>query len=314
MTTPDPVSDETPQADPDGTPRVDQDSPPLIAPANRPRAILILVIGLAALVWFCSGMPFDDTPPHLSTPSPESTDTVPPDAPPTDKPSDDGEVRIVEKGYQPLVDVAGEPQVSWGAMVENTSEEMVAVVTLKLAILDGDGKSLNKEHGDYDLDPTVPVILPGQRVGIGDVVYMDSSGVAKVKLDVADVRWYPVDGQTGAFAELKVSKVKGSWVNQGQEVPYWGDDEIGAYADERGDLLLRFRVDSGYERIVERPGGCAIFRDDNGKIVGASPLEALNLRAEIPPGWSKQHLIVTDGPPENFDASATKVYVYPKGY
>lgn len=283
-------------------------------PVSKPRAALIAVITLAVIVCCASGayrLPFEDSPPHLSTPSPDETSTEAPEAGSSaSAASDDGEVAIVEQGHRAITDVAGEPQVTWGAMVENTSEEMVAVVQLKLAIRDADGESLNKQHGDYALDPMVPAVLPGQRTGVGDTVYVDGPGVEKVDIEVQEVTWYPLGNASPDFGELKVSEVKSEWVNKGEEVPYWGDDEIGSYVNERGHLLLRFRVDSGYGRIIERPGACAIFRLD-GKIVGGAPVDSMNSRAELPPGWSKQYLKVKYGPPEKFDEAATKVYAYP---
>lgn len=299
-------------------PRPEESTPaePVDSPPGGARSALVTVIVLAVIVCVVGGayrLTQPDATPHTSTPSPDdSGGELPGAASSATAASDDGEVTIVEQGHRRIADVAGAPQVTWGAMVENTSEEMAAVVQLKLAILDSDGESLNKKHGDYALDPRVPGVLPGQRTGVGDAVYVDSDGVDKVEIEIAEVTWYPLDNTNPDFAELQVSKVTTSWVNKGEEVPYWGDDGVGSHVDRRGDLVVRFRVDSGYDRLVVRPGACAIFRHD-GEIVGGAPLDSMDSKAELPPGWSKQYLKVKYGPPEQIDEKQTKVYVYAVG-
>lgn len=303
----------------DATPPDDeQPSPPPSDAANsRLRLItiiaisVVLALGTSTLIVVSAPGQSNDTD-KSATPSPsESSPTKDEKSlPPFDKPSDNGKVDIVEQGYDTIKDVAGDDQVSWGAMVSNTSDEMAATVKLELEILDSDGESLNKDSGDYALDPVVAEVLPGEKTGTGNVVYVDGPDVDKVKLRVKSVEWWPKNNQQHEFADIKVSKLDTEWVNKGESTPYWGDDEMGSYVDERGDLKISFRADSDFKQLLTEPGAATIFRNDDGDIVGGAPADNMDFSAQLPPGWSEQFITVKYGPPPDTDESSIEVYAY----
>lgn len=219
---------------------------------------------------------------------------------------DHGAVKIDETGFENIRDVAGAPQVTWGAVVVNTSGTATAAVDLRLTYLNRAGKKI-KVEGFYER-ATVPAVLPGQRAGVGGVTYLDDPAVAAVRIRVATTRWW-VDA--GKPAKLTVGKVRTDWRDKGEQVPYWGGGKIGAFRNDRGTLYVTFRVDSTYRTVLSQPGASAVFRNAKGHIIGGSSLNDLGLDVALPPGWSDQYLRVKYGPPEDIDEARTTVYAYP---
>lgn len=220
---------------------------------------------------------------------------------------DHGTVRVVESGFENIRDVAGERQVTWGAIVANTSDAATATALLTLTYRDAGGKKIKTES--FYRSAVVPTILPGQRTGIGDSAYVDSR-VSTVTVRVDRVAWSP-DSGTAKPQMLTVSHVTTDWRDQGESVPYWGDDTIGEYTNDRGDLYVMFRVDSTYRTVVTDPGAAAVFRDAHGDIIGGSPLDDIDGGDAYPTGWSDHHIKVKYGPPDDIAEARTQVYAYP---
>ncbi|MEV0840208.1 hypothetical protein AB0I55_11710 [Actinocatenispora sera] len=225
---------------------------------------------------------------------------------PLTTPPDHGTVKIDETGFENIRDVAGEPQVTWGAIIENTSGKATAAVELRITYLDRAGKKLKVE--DFYERAAVPAVLPGRRTGVGGVTYLDDPAVAAVRIRVGTTRWWV---EPGTPPTLAAGRIRTDWRDKGEQVPYWGGGKIGAFRNDRGTLYVTFRVDSSYRTVLSRAGVTAVFRNAKGHIVGGSTMTDLGLDVVLPPGWSDQSLRVKYGPPEDVDEARTEIYVYP---
>lgn len=232
-------------------------------------------------------------------------------APPSPLPTapDRGTVRVTESGYENIRDVAGEPQADWGVVVTNTSHTATAAVTLALSFLDRKGKEISAE-GFYRT-ATLTAVPPGQRAGTGDAAYLTASTVARFRVRVAAVRWWPASTRYPTRAPLTVDHVSTAWTGKGESVPYWGSRGVGSYRNERGDLTVSFRVTSRYPTLLTEPAATVVFRDRKGRIVGGGSDVALVGELTYPPGWSEQSVRVKYGPPHDVDVARTEVYAYP---
>ncbi len=228
---------------------------------------------------------------------------------PKESPGDEDKVRIVEQGFSPIKDSGNENLVSYGAILENTDRKRAAVVTLSLRIADKRGKSLVTRLSDYALTRVVTLIMPGQRTGIADCVYITSSDVAALRFTVTKVGWLTVDPKHRYSASLKAS-VLDTRVRKGHgDTLYWGKD--GLRAVRTGDrLVVRFEVESDYTGLLGDPEVAVVFRNSKGAIVGGSR-EIFDVYSEFPPGTSEHEMLVKYGPPEGIDPSRTGVYPYP---
>ncbi|MGH3663913.1 MAG: hypothetical protein ACRDTQ_18910 [Micromonosporaceae bacterium] len=247
-------------------------------------------------------------------PMPPATRTVPPD---TTKyqvaegsPGDNGKVRLVEKGYSPIRDSGDDNLVSYGAVLENTSQKRAAVVTVSLEILDAQGKSLVGKISEYALTRESALILPGKRTGISDCVYILSPDVASVEFTVTEVRWLNVDPQHRYSAELSAKLLKTGWQKGRGHTLHWDEEGISAVPDS-DSLILKYEVDSGYTTLLTNPDMSAIFRDAKGAIVGGTIRSNVDVYSEFPPGASRHVLRVKYGPPEGIDLKRTELYPYP---
>jgi len=225
--------------------------------------------------------------------------------------ADGGQLRIVESGFSPLTDVAGEPMVTWGLIVENTSQVTAAMVGVSVDILDAGGRSLVPETSDYAKSRGISRIMPGQRAGIGDAVYVTGPGVASVSFHLGDPQWLPTGMLQIPVAPLAASQVETSRYMGSGTVPYWDENGIRILSDDQGLLRITFRVESGYDSILGDPSAQAIFRNAQGAIVGGTAPGDTDAWAIFPPGWSNQRIDVRDGPPATADLSRTEVYPYP---
>lgn len=214
------------------------------------------------------------------------------------EPPDDAEVTVAESGFSAVPDSTGQPQVSWGLILENTSEEAAATATVEIDVVDEDGDSLVAESYEHDrnmaelLRPSIgDLVAPGEQTGLGDFVLLDDDEVAEVTFDVVEMRWWEPDSAPDT-TEQEVGEVVG--------------DHSG------GELELEFTVHSQRQQELEAPSAQAVFREtgEDGAIVGGS--RSLDFAAEyaFPRGESTHRATIRDGLPAELAADAVEVYIY----
>jgi hypothetical protein len=280
------------------------------SPLRRHLVSLLLVVAILVLIVLLAVKGSTNHRLPTAAPSSPSPSASPSNAgsryAPLASPPDHGTVKIDETGFENIKDVAGEPQVTWGAVIENTSGTATAAVELRITYLNRAGKKI-KVEGFYE-QAAVPAVLPGRRTGVGGVTYLDDPAVAEVRIRVGTTRWWVDPGKPPT---LTIGRIRTDWRDKGEPVPYWGGGKIGAFRNDRGTLYVTFRVDSSYRTVLSRAGVTAVFRNAKGRIVGGSSMTDLGLDVAVPPGWSDQSLRVKYGPPDDVDEASTEIYVYP---
>lgn len=227
-------------------------------------------------------------------------------------PVDKDKIRIVEQGYTPIKDIGDDNLVTYGAVLENTDPERVATVQVGVQILDRQGRSLIDALYTHRI---VRHLMPGQRGGVTDCVYLNGPNVATVRLTVEQVAWSPVDPKRWYSAPLSATLLD-TGVRKGEgDTLYWGKGGMRAIP-AGDDLLVRFEVTSGYAGVVDRrigvarPGVAVVFRNAAGAIIGGSD-EIFSVYAQYPPGRSEHTMQVKYGPPPGTDTSKIEIYAYP---
>lgn len=222
----------------------------------------------------------------------------------------DGDLEIIESGYTPMEDLAGDTMVSWAAIVKNTSPTMTAVSSVHIEVYDADDESLTEDH-DWDTAATIANLMPGQVVGVGSTSYIDDGDVDRVDVNFGETEWYEPGLSWLGEGNLTTSDVETEWVNIGKKSNYWSEDGISFPENETGDLLVTFTVESTYPMMLESVSACAVFRNEDGDIIGASRPSDIGYHVDYPSGWSIRSLETSYGPPDGIDADQTQVYALP---
>lgn len=229
-------------------------------------------------------------------PGPSDVDAPPPVGAPASVPAQEprplqaeapaeGTVTLTESGYTPLRDLVGDHQLSWGGVVENTASALYAVPTVKATFTAG--------GEEVELESPAGVIAPGARSAFGGTDYIPGGKLGEVTISVVAVRWVDT---AGASLAVTVNEIESTWVDAGETANYWSSDGISFPVDERGDLELAFRVESKAAVIIGQLTYVALFRDADGRILGA--YSDVGFDEKIPPGWSLRDFRVRYGPPD----------------
>jgi hypothetical protein len=234
-------------------------------------------------------------------PSPTPTATVPATFA---EPPDGAEVTVAETGFSatPSEEEAADI-LSYGVVVENTSDEFVALdSTVSISLLDSDGNPIDEISGEPTDQParrqSVTRLLPGERIGFGGTVPHHGAEVADLAVDVETATWAPVAADRWWSQSITASDV--------------------TTQDTTGASVLRFAVDAAYTQ--EMVGGelvigghfTAIFRDSAGAVVGGADCchdAGGNAPVEVPPGQSEGQLTLDFGTPAGADDARTEVYL-----
>ena len=222
--------------------------------------------------------------------------------------SDGGELTIVDSGWSVFDDLSDDSLVSWAVVITNTSREMAV----------SGGVALTSDGGDVTIygdaiAAAIPVLLPGDSITIGNTSYPDDPGFDDLDFELRDLQWWRPNDTAQPVDALRAGEIEVGWINQGETVPYWTSDGIESHVNEDGDMVVRFRVDSDYPKILDSPKAIAVFRDSGGKLLGATNPNDFDSWAEFPPGWSVQTLAVRYGPPEGTDEDKVDIQLYPGG-
>jgi hypothetical protein len=156
--------------------------------------------------------------------------------------------------------------VSYGFVVENTSDQVMTQVPVTYRFLNSAGQVIVERDryvtGD---DPTgdtytIPVLRPGERVGFGGMRYPGRPGAVEIQIEVGEpsnwmpeAAWYVLDGYGRAdHGELTIT-------------------ELDVHPGDSNEPVTSFTVESSYEEDKRRPEDTfVVFYDAGGRIVGGA--------------------------------------------
>ena len=178
---------------------------------------------------------------------------------------DGGEVRVVESGFTAFVD--GNPTVTFGVLLENTSKNRAAVeVKVTAKLYDAAGKEVRLGAMSQLASKSV-TIMPGQRMGAGQDTGLSRSDVVgdptELRVEIRTPSWYPASQVTG----LALSDVKSE-------------------LDPSGLVVFSFSVESRLPEKVTDPHLIVLARDHAGTLIGG--YEPRPSPTAWPPGKSTQ--------------------------
>jgi hypothetical protein len=227
-----------------------------------------------------------------------------PDLPPHSQAPDGGEIRVVEHGFTAAAGTDSGDEihvVSYGIVVENTSDHVATGTSVRVRMLDEDGRPVGPRSGIGDAEHTIPVLLPGQRFGLGEPRWVKRSGTVELVVIVGEsAGWWPVDHDLVAFPGITTGDVEVD--------PYYG-----------GALYVRFRIDSAYRvrfggltsSLLYEPARTpyVLFRNSDGEIVGGGDYRD---PWDVPPGHSEGGFVTNEIPilelESNVAPARTRVY------
>lgn len=272
---------------------------PVPRPRRRPAVFAAASLAVAAIVVGMVALPSCHyVPPHTPAPTPapcpatatKRTGVTGPAAAPSG-----GGLRVIEKGYTQIGDRGH--RVSLGAIVENTSSLVAYRTRISFRVFDADHQLAVPPKGTFLLE--IPVILPGQRVGVGDTPYVReaptgwrSVTVAGFDLDLGTPQWWPRDNDVHSFAPTSTHLRETARSSEGGE-----SGSVG------------FTVDSAYcQQLISR-GVATLFRNGFGVLVGGD-VDLGHSYERCAPGKSTTPVSVSVAIPLGVDESRTETYTY----
>lgn len=192
-----------------------------------------------------------------------------------------GDLVIVESGHTLFKDISGSPRLSWGAVITNTARELLALGTATLeGTVDGEPMTMN--------DP-IPLLPPGATAVVGITLPPPDGKLADMRVVISEVRWWT------ATATAPPGSIVAT--------------DVDATVDDDG-LAVRFRVESQYGDMVFTPRYHALFRNEDGDILGGDRDVISNDR--LPPGWSIREIACFYSPPPGTARDTIEVFVAPQ--
>lgn len=212
-----------------------------------------------------------------------------PRLPPYDEPPDGRGVRVVDVGFtqgswwrEP-----GLHAYSYGVMVENTGDHVALDTKVEVRIAGN-----RQEH-------VIPVLLPGQRFGIGDEADLDQKWTEEPDVAIDAGYWWPAAHDVIEYAAMTTR-------------------DIITLEREFGSLELRFTISSDYPVTVGNVASrfpyetyavpYVVFRDADGDIIGGASGE---VSTSVPPGLSFGRTSANVSGvlrPDDIDHARTSVY------
>jgi hypothetical protein len=207
-----------------------------------------------------------------------------------------GGLRVDDQGFTQVG--SGGLTVSLGAVVENTSKRVAYRTRITFRVLDAHhGSAVAAGSGEL-LTQEIPVIVPGQRLGVGAWTYVRDApsgrpvAVAGFQLDLGATQWLTQPGGTGAFVQIATRHLS----TQRSSV-------------ERETGTVRYTAVSAYCRAVVSRGVATVFRDAAGKVDGGS-LDLDKSPPQCQPGTSTGSTNAFRSIPPDIDDSKTESYPY----
>ena len=207
-----------------------------------------------------------------------------------------GGLRVVEQGFT-QIDGNGKV-VSVGAVVENASTAVAYRTPVHIKVFDASHNRASADAGGL-LSQVIPVLMPGERIGVGAWAYLRSdavtgavTAVASIELELGPSQWFAPDGSAAYFAAITST-------HKHTQLTTTGGPAYGSIA---------FTAESPYCQAISDRGVATIFRNSNGAIIGGNLAEVFPRGCE--PGPADKSATVTAGIPGGFDDARTSHYLY----
>lgn len=264
----------------------------------RPRLVIgavvvvVLIGGIIALV-NASWLPWNDAAP-CDLPSSVPTGPV----------SDATDLRVTEQGFTQSAD----DRVSIGAMLWNTGKDIAYRTRVSFQPLDSGQRPLGS--------PTaieVPVLLPGQRVGIGQDVQLTAGTRASSVQVVPNTTYRLPAGALGSYQPVTARKLRTGHPDAqfpGYVDIHYTDTSTNCGPLAEGAAVAVYRDANG--RIVggavNDPGSLIVYRDQHGNTVGGET--HLPVSEPCQPGTRDMWITPDGDQPSTADPSRTTIYPY----
>lgn len=201
-----------------------------------------------------------------------------------------GGLKVVETGF--TQSGPDNRLVSIGAVVENTSDLVAYRTTVTFRLYDAAHRPAQFSGSDRFLTWSVPVIMPGQKIGVAPygVIPAEGSTVASVDVRLGEPEWWPAANDVHTFAAVTTRHLRAEPSAMG---PGYG--------------IEHYQVQPGYCYDTSALGLAALFRDGTGKLIGG------DLWPHAAPGLcrsaaSQQHMQFRT--PPGTDTKRTQTYPY----
>lgn len=242
---------------------------PVSSTIRRVPAITAITALLVAATWSDeswsghSSATQDLSPGPSAMPAPQETDVA--ELPPYINPRDGGEVFVVDSGVSVMVDGEGFQSLGYGFVVENASTHVATDTRVQVSLVDESGEVVEVR----DERNRVPLLLPGQRFGAGEILLGRSelirNGPVGLRVTVGGSLWYPADTPGVAFPRLTVL---------GETVGYVPECE------PRVSFTVRSQWSASADLVADVT---SVIRDGTGTIIGGTGLRphttAIRVRA-----------------------------------
>lgn len=201
-----------------------------------------------------------------------------------------GGLRVVEEGHSNV----SRSTASFGAIVENTSDLVAYRARITFRPLDANGRSAVIEGSGELLAQEIPIILPGQRIGVGSSTYVAEERsqpvtVARVEIEFGAVRWLP-EGKNFSIITARHLRTERS-------------------RDEADTGSVHYVAESRYCGGLFTRGVVTVFRDSGGAVVGGS-IYRDSSRERCQPGSTEEHVMAFRSIPREIDDTKTVTYPY----
>ncbi|WP_326551666.1 hypothetical protein [Micromonospora sp. NBC_01813] len=220
----------------------------------------------------------------------------------TDRP-DDGGLDVVESGFAQIGSAAApitrDGITSVGAIIRNTSEQIAYRTRVTFRVLDESGDSAVLDSAD-DQTREIPIILPGQQVGVGARYAVRSEGasrirVAEVAVAINETLWSPARTDPAEVALV------GAVTARHLETWRYGPDDL--------DASVNYELDSPYCSVLTSAGAGVVFRDAAGLVVGGG-FDPTASQDGCLPGRSARSALLPRSLPPQADVDRTEIYQY----
>ena len=149
------------------------------------------------------------------------------------------EVKITGNGFTQLPpDSIGASYLSYGAVMENPSDDIATRVSLNVAFYNDAGVVVKADN------PTIDVILPGQTAACGET--LQAAGATRIEVQALVGSWQSATTTTGAFTASGVSTTPRDYLG----------------------LQTNATLSSTFAKDLKEVVAVAIYHDANGAIIG----------------------------------------------
>jgi hypothetical protein len=219
-----------------------------------------------------------------------------------------GGIRVVEQGFTVST---RDGSASLGAVLANTGHQVAYRTRIVLRLLDARHRSV---AGTSPIVQDIPIMLPGQRVGLGGTAPLAvDTTAASFQLELGTARWVPRDALGSDFSPVIATAPR--TIRPDPTLPTTVDvhyTEVSTNCQPLidGGAAVVYRDASGaiVGGDLGQPGGLTIFRDRRGVVVGGE--QRLPSGDPCDPGTRDMWVIPLTPAPSRAAVSRTTVYPY----